>query len=129
MNWDHEYAQHRRSLERIVARENKVKDDQKEILQRCNLFILIKQEKDANRKVHSSSKFKQKEVLSRIIHSNQILSRKIQDIEKRKLSKYQEATVRISTMHQRQKFQQEVALENRKMEMRMNKLKPAVHTL
>ncbi|KAM3136567.1 hypothetical protein pb186bvf_011370 [Paramecium bursaria] len=126
MNWDHEYAQHRRSLERIVARENKVKDDQKEILQDRRMptekFILVANLSRRKYQVEQYIQIKFYQGKYKILkrENSQNTSKINLFIEKLLSNKYHALKI---------KFQQEVALENRKMEMRMNKLKPAVHTL
>ncbi|CAD8199740.1 unnamed protein product [Paramecium octaurelia] len=112
--WEQQYSKHKKSVEQIEQRNNKFPDQVEEILQR---------QKDANKKVQNSQNFKQKEVLSRITASNLILSKKLQQIENRKQTKFIDAPIRLSTKSIRDENYNKIKVENHKQFERITQVK------
>ncbi|CAD8169515.1 unnamed protein product [Paramecium pentaurelia] len=117
--WEQQYAKHKRSVERIEHRNYKFPDQVEEIIQR---------QKDANKKVQNSQNFKQKEVLSRITASNLILSKKLQEIEKRRQVKFIDAPIRLSTKSLREENYNKIKVENHKQFERITQVKGTLQT-
>ncbi|CAD8194671.1 unnamed protein product [Paramecium octaurelia] len=117
--WEQQYAKHKRSVELIEHRNYKFPDQVEEIIQR---------QKDANKKVQNSQNFKQKEVLSRITASNLILSKKLQEIEKRRQSKFIDAPIRLSTKSLREENYNKIKVENHKQFERITQVKGTLQT-
>ncbi|CAD8113412.1 unnamed protein product [Paramecium sonneborni] len=117
--WEQQYAKHKKSVEQIEHRNYKFPNQVQEILQR---------QKDANKKVQNSQNFKQKEVLSRITASNLILSKKLQEIEKRKQIKFIDAPIRLSTKSLREENYYNIKVENHKQFERITQVKGTLQT-
>ncbi|CAK72883.1 unnamed protein product (macronuclear) [Paramecium tetraurelia] len=123
--WEQQYAKHKRSVEQIEHRNYKFPDQVEEIIQRCK-----------NITSQSRKGRKQKEVLSRITASNLILSKKLQEIEKRRQVKFMQyqlfnlsdAPVRLSTKSLREENYNKIKVENHKQFERITQVKGTLQT-
>ncbi|CAD8174603.1 unnamed protein product [Paramecium pentaurelia] len=125
--WQMLYAKHKQTVDKIEHREYKFLNE---------VELQLQRQRDANKKVKNSQYFKQKQILSRIIESNLILSKKLYYIEHRKQAKfmqitnkiYCEAPIRWSTKSLREETYNKIKEENHKQFKRITHVKGTLQT-
>ncbi|CAK60920.1 unnamed protein product (macronuclear) [Paramecium tetraurelia] len=125
--WQILYAKHKQTVDNIEHRNYKFPNE---------VELQLQRQRDANRKVKNSQYFKQKQILSRIIESNLILSKKLYEIEHRKQAKfmqintqiYCEAPVRWSTKSLREENYNKIKVQNQKQFKRITHVKGTLQT-